>query len=239
MKTSTIFLTSILVIGLLYSIYRLFNGHGGSGLEDSFEALVYTSIFLFISSLIIILPNVRNFRKNLAAFVFLLLGLPMTLIATLGLIQRINYNRPVDLSPKYARPVNDIQYKSDSINIKVAIDSLIVLRNRETGGTKVLSSFIDTIIYSQTGDKVFISYIKKYAVNDLGNDLDPSYLFGETRNGNSWDLEETKYNMSGSYHDTISLKNAVRHFYFKKFQFLDKDSSNEMFFWKRIMHPGD
>jgi hypothetical protein len=228
---------TILGLGLLYAFFRLFTGTGGGGLGDFFDALGYTSIFLFLTSFFILIFNIQHYKHHVDTFIFMLLGLPMTLMATEGIIKNINYSREPDLTVKYQRPVSYEKFKGDSAHIEVAIDSLIALRNRQTGGAKVQYAFIDTIIYSQTGDRVFISYIKKYEPNDLGNDFTPSYLYGDTRNPEYWDLEEVKYNLSGNFQDTASLKRAVRRFYFNQFSFLDKDSSKDNFFWRKIMHP--
>jgi len=57
-------------------------------------------------------------------------------------------------------PVSREQYLFDSVNIKTAIDSLIALNNRKYGGADVLYGTIDTIIYSQTGNKIFVSLLK-------------------------------------------------------------------------------
>ena len=235
MKLSTKILASILGLGIFYSFYKLFTGTGGGGLGDFFDVLGYTSIILCVISLFILLINLRNFKRHIDTFVFFLIGLPMTVMATGSIIENISYIRPVDLTPKYLRPVNETQYVHDSSTIKLQIDSLIALRNRETGGTDIISSFIDTIIYSQSGDKIFISYVRKFAENNLGNDLDPAYLYAESKDSAFWNLEEgtpNAYIMSGSYHDTASLKKAVRHFYFKRYSFLDKDSTKKNYFWR-------
>jgi hypothetical protein len=239
MKKTSKLLVTILGFGLLYAFFRLFTGTGGSGLADFFDALGYTSIFLFLASFFVLIFNIRGYRKHIDTFIFMLLGLPMTLIAAEGIIKDIHYNREPDLAIKYRRPVGSEQFKADSAHIEVAIDSLISLRNRQTGGAKVQYAFIDTIIYSQKGDKVFVSYVKKYEPNDLGNDFIPAYLYSDTRSLHYWNLEEVRYNFSGNFQDTVNLKRAVRRFYFNQFSFLDKDSSKSNFFWRKIMHPGD
>lgn len=167
--------------------------------------------------------------------VFMLIGLPMTVTAVLGTIDQIHYNRTPDLSVKYALPVDREQYLFDSTNIKLAIDSLIALTNREYGGPDVLYGVIDTIIYSQTGNKIFVSYMKKFEPNNLGNDLDPAYLGADKRDSLFWQLTGVRYNMSGSFHDEKSLKREVRKFYFNQFSFFDSDSASENYFWKVVL----
>lgn len=236
MKLSTKFLVAILGLGLLYSTYKLFTGHGGGGLGDFVDGLGYTSLILFFSSLTIILFHVRHSRKYADTFLFLLLGLPMTIMAANGLVNSISYNRTPDLKPKYPRPVTPKIYFDDSSRISLQIDSLIALKNRNTGGTKIAYAFIDTIIYSQTGNQIFVSYIQKFEPNDLGNDFDPAYLHAEERDSVYWHLEEGPPNavtMSGSYHDTTSLKKEIRKFYFNQYSFLDADSSKENYIWQR------
>jgi hypothetical protein len=235
MKLSTKLLVTILGLGLLYSIYKLLTGHNGSGLGDFFDALGYTSLILFISSLAIIILHIRQIKKYADTFLFLLLGLPMTIMAANGLVHNINYNRTPDLTAKYPRPFTQNIFSADSLRIAEQVDSLITLRNRETGGIKVVSAFIDTIIYSQSGKEIFVVYIQKFEPNHLGNDLDPAYLSADEK-GNYWHLQEGIPNaeqMSGSFHNITDLKNAVRKFYFNEYSFLEADSLKENYFWKR------
>jgi hypothetical protein len=227
-------LTSILIGGLLYSFYRAFTGHGGSGLYDFFDALMYSSIVLFIVSLIILTVNFRDLRNHWPAFIFMLIGFPLTLNLALEIIADAEFNRTTDLSVKYELPVTREEYLSDSTNIQLAINSLIALRNEESVGPDVLYGAIDTIIYSQTGDKIFVSYIKKFEPNDRGNDLDPDYLGAAQRDSVFWRLREVSHQMGGSFHDVKTLKREVRKFYFNQFSFLDKDSAEEHYFWNIV-----
>ncbi|MBL0183921.1 MAG: hypothetical protein IPP96_17190 [Chitinophagaceae bacterium] len=236
MKLSTKFLVTILGLGLLYSIYKLFTGHGGSGLGDFFDGLGYTSLILFTASLTIILFHIRQVKKYIDTFLFLLLGLPMTIMAANGLVHNINYNRTPDLTAMYPRPFSQNIVSADSLRIAVQVDSLIALRNRETGGIKVVSAFIDTIIYSQSGKEIFVVYAQQFEPNHLGNDLDPAYLSADEKDSIYWHLQEGTPNaeqMSGSYHNIADLKKAVRKFYFNQYSFLEADSLKENYFWKR------
>ena len=235
MKRSTKFLVAILGLGLLYSIYKLFTGQGGGGLGDFFDGLGYTSLILFVTSLTIIIFHIRQIKKYPDTFLFLLLGLPMTIMGINGLIHNINYNRKPDLTAKYPRPFSPNIFLKDSLHIAVQVDSLIALRNRETNGIKVVSAFIDTIIYSQSGKEIFVVYAQQFQLNHLGNDLDPAYLSADEKDSVYWHLKEGTPNaeqMSGSYHNIADLKKAVRKFYFNQYNFLETDSSKENYFWK-------
>jgi NADH:ubiquinone oxidoreductase subunit 5 (chain L)/Multisubunit Na+/H+ antiporter, MnhA subunit len=236
MKLSTIFLVTILGVGLLYSIYKLFTGQGGGGLGDFFDGLGYTSLILFVASLTIIVFHIRQIKKYADTFLFLLLGLPMTIMAANGLVHNINYDRTPNLRAMYPRPFSQNIFLKDSLHIAVQVDSLIALRNRETGGTKVVSAFVDTIIYSESGKEIFVVYAQQFEPNDLGNDLDPAYLSADEKDSVYWHLQEGTPNaeqMSGSYHNVADLKKAVRKFYFNQYRFLEKDSLKENYFWKR------
>ena len=236
MKLSTKFLLTILILGLLYSIYKLFTSQGGGGLGDFVDGLGYTSLFLFFASLTIIIFHIRQIKKYADTFLFLLLGLPMTIMAASGAIQNFNYNKKPDLTAKYPRPYSQNVFISDSLRIAVQVDSLISLRNRQTGGIKVVSAFVDTIIYSQSGKEIFVVYAKKFEPNNLGNDLDPGYLYADGKDSVYWHLQEGTPNaeqMSGSYHNIADLKNAVRKFYFNHYSFLEIDSLKENYFWKQ------
>jgi hypothetical protein len=235
MKTSTKNLITILGSGFLYSIYKLFTGQGGSGLGDFLDALGYTSLIIFFASLMIIIFHIRQIKKYADTFLFLLLGLPMTVMAANGLVHNINYNRTPDLTAKYPRPINQSVFTADSLRITVQVDSLITLRNRETGGIKVVSAFIDTIMYSQSGKEIFVVYAQQFEPNNLGNDLDPAYLWTDEKDSVYWHLQEGTPNaeqLSGSYHNIEDLKKAVRKFYFNQYFFLEADSLKENYFWK-------
>lgn len=234
MTRSVKILTSILICGLVYSFYRAFTGEGGSGLGDLFDALMYSSIALFIVSFIIVVVNIKDLRNHWPTFIFLLIGFPLTLDFVLGVIAEEEYNRTPDLSVKYELPVTRAEYISDSTNIQLAINSLIALRNSEHGGPGILYGLIDTIIYSQNGDKIFVSYINKFEPNDMGNDLDPGYLGAAKRDSVFWQLREVSHQFGGSFHDQRTLKMEVRKFYFNQFSFLDKDSTKENYFWKIV-----
>jgi len=236
MKLSTRLLVTILGLGLSYSICKLFTGQGGSGLGDFVDGLGYTSLFLFFTSLTIIVFHVRKIKQYADTFLFLLLGLPMAIMAASGVAHNIRYNRTPDLTARYPRPISQNIFKADSLRIAVQVDSLISLRNRLTGGAKVVSAFVDTIIYSQSGKEIFVVYAQQFEANRLGNDLHPAYLFADGKDSVYWHLQEGTPNaeqMSGSYHNIADLKKAVRKFYFNQYGFLETDSLNENYFWKR------
>ena len=236
MKPSTKFLVTILGLGLLFSIFRLFTGQGGSGLGNFIDGLGYTSLILFVASFTIIVFHIQRIKKYADTFFFLLLGLPMTIIAANGLVHNIYYNRTPDLKAKYPRPFSQNIFLMDSLRIVQQVDSLIALRNRETGGIKVVSAFIDTIIYSQSGKEIFVIYVQQFEPNHLGNDLHPAYLSANEKVSVYWHLQEGTPNaeqMGGSYHNITDLKNAVRKFYFNQYSFVESDSLKENYFWKR------
>jgi hypothetical protein len=224
-------LTLILICGIVYSFYRASSGEGGSGLYDFFDALVYSSVALFTASLIIVLVNIRQLRSHWPVFVFLAIGFPLTLDYIFGVVADMEYNRAPDLSVKYPLPVSGEQYLFDSTNIQLAIEKLTALENDKYGGPDVIYAAIDTIMYSQSGDKVFVSYIKKF---DSGNDLYPDYLGATKRDSVFWQLREIRHSMGGSFPYKSTLKREVRKFYFNQYSFLDKDSANENYFWKIV-----
>jgi len=160
-------------------------------------------------------------------------------MAAKGYIQNTNYNRIADLTPQYPRPVSAPVFIADSLTISTQIDSLIALKNRNTGGTKIAYGSIDTILYSQSGNEIFIVYANKFEPNDLGNDLYPAYLSADKRDSVYWHLKEGPPNastMTGSFHDLKELKKEVRKFYFNQYSFLEADSMQKNYFWKRKVH---
>ena len=73
---------------------------------------------------------------------------------------------------------------------------------------------IDTIIYSQTGDQIFVIYMEKFDQTNTVNDLVPAYLVATNRKGVHWQLKPLSYQMSGNFHSKEILKSEVRKFYF-------------------------
>ena len=235
MKRTTKILITILICAVVYSFYRAFTGQGGSGLYDFLDAVTYSSVVIFLISLIILIVNIKDYKKHWDTALFLVLGLPLTYSAIRGTIDQYHYNRTPDLTARYSLPVSREQYLFDSVNIKLAIDSLAVMKNSKYGGPDVIYSTIDTIIYSEKGDKVFVSYIKKFEPNDWGNDLDTGYLVADNRDSVFWCLTRPRYSCGGSYHDINTLKLEVRKCYFNQFTFLDRDSTTENYFWKIVL----
>lgn len=231
MKQTTKFLFSILVLGIIYSVIRLSIGKNGSGLDDSIDGIIYTSVFLFLSSLIIIIFNYKKLKTEIITLVFLIIGLPLTILFLKGVLLKIESNRIPDLTVKYSRPVSSKQFVKDSLNIQNAINSLIELRNHQTEGIKVEYAIIDTIIYSPKADKIWVSYIKKFESNDYGNNYDTYTLLADKRNDSGWELSESG-GLSGSYENIKRLKYEVRKYYFNKYSFNPKDCKEENYFWK-------
>jgi hypothetical protein len=234
MKLSTKILWTILSLGLIYSFFRLFSGHGGSGLYDFFDAAIYSSLILFIASLTILLFNIRTLGKHKDTLVFLFLGLPLTISATRDQIRYINYNKKPHLKAEYPSPVNQTQFKTDSIGIKVALDTFVLFINREKGRGEISSAYIDTIIYSQQGDKIFVPFVMKYVANDRGKNLVTSAFYADKRYPTFWNLREAPYRYSGDFRDSVYLKKSLRKFYFNQFKFADKDSLEENYFWTKM-----
>jgi len=235
LKRTTKILITILICAVVYSFYRAFTGEGGSGLYDFLDAVTYSSVVIFLVSLTILIFNFKDYKKHWDTALFLLVGLPLTYSAIRWTIDRYHYNRTPDLTAKYILPVSREQYLVDSVNIQRAIDSLALMRNSKYFGPYVVYATIDTIIYSERGDKVFVSYINKFAPNDLGNDLDPDYLVAENRDSIFWNLTRPRYSCGGSYHDIKTLKLEVRKCYFNQFTFLDRDSTAENYIWKIVL----
>lgn len=235
MKRTTKILIAILICGVVYSFYRSFTGDGIGGLYDLFDAATFSSVVIFLVSLTILILNIKDYKKHWDTALFLLLGLPLTYSAIRWTIDRHHYNRTPDLTVKYELPVSREQYLFDSVNIKLAIDSLVAMRNGKYFGPYVVYATIDTIIYSEKGDKVFVSYIKNFAPNDLGNDLDPDYLVADNRDSIFWSLTRSRYSCGGSYHDIKTLKLEVRKCYFNQFTFLDRDSTANNYIWKVLL----
>jgi len=232
MRQSTKILLLILVSGIFFSVLQLFIGKNGSGLGNSIDGIVITSVLVFFCALIILIYNYKKLKTEISAIIFLIISLPLTFLFLKGTLLKIESNRTPDLKAKYIRPVSSKQFIKDSLNIQNAINSLVKLRNEQTGGIKVEYAIIDTIIYSPKADKIWVSYIKKFEPNDYGNNYDTYTLEAEKRNIDGWELTEGS-GLSGSYGNIENLKYQVRKYYFNKYSFDPKNSKEENYFWKR------
>jgi hypothetical protein len=235
MKKSTKLLLLILVLGLLYSIGKFARGHGGGEAQNFLEGMYFTSFVLFLSSFTILIINIRHLKHYLNTLVIMILCLPTALTVMGGIIETIRYNRTPDLSAKYPRPVTPETFIRGSLRISEQIDSLVALKNRNTRLLIISSTRLDTVIYSQLGDQVFIIYAVQYKPNELGNDISPAYLSASERDSIYWHLREGPPNaeyMSGNFHDWSELKNEVRKFYFNQYLFALKDSAAKNYIWE-------
>jgi hypothetical protein len=234
MKKSTKLLLAIFGLGIVYTLYKTLSGHGGSGLYDGLDAISNSSIVLFTSALIILLYNIKRLKSQGATLLFLLIGLPLTIIAVSEMVEKIHYNRTPDLSPIYPRPIGQDAYKFDSLNIQSAVDSWVNLMNMNQRDIKLKKAYIDTIIYSESGDKVFVPFYMEYEKNSQGRRFVTSAFFANEKDSAYWKLEEARYLLSVDFRDSIILKKEVRKFYFNQFKFAEKDSLDIDYFWEKM-----
>lgn len=112
----------------------------------------------------------------------------------------------------------------------------MTLKNRYIPLLLIRSAYLDTIIYSESGDQVFVIYAQQFERNDLGSDLSPAYLSAHERDSMYWHLSEgppkASY-MGGSFHDLPSLNGEVRKFYLNQYSFKNSDSTKKNFIWRR------
>jgi len=234
MKKTTKLLFIISGLGIVYTLYKTLTGHGGSGLYAGIEAISNSSIVIFIVSLGILLYNVKTLKSQGETLIFLLIGLPLTLLSISEIVVNINSNKTPELSPRYPRPIEQFEYKQDSLNIQLAVDSWVKLKNMNQKNIKFSKAYIDTIIYSETGDKVFVPFYMKYDNNQNGKRFVTSAFFANKKDSIYWKLEQAKYRLSADFYDSLFLKQEVRKFYFNKFKFASKDRLSEDYFWSKM-----
>lgn len=230
MKWPSKLLLIIFILGLIYSFFELVTAQDGtSAYYDVTNALTYSSIILFVASLIVLLINIKHLKYHLIAVFFLAISTPLTVSGIKYSINYLHYNRNPDLSVKYNMPVSREQYLLDSINIKMTIDS--VTSENTTG---IVFSTIDTIIYSEQGGKVFVSYINKVK-NKWGYFYEPDYLVSDKRDSNNWELADSHYVVSGTFDSMDEVKFEVRKHYYNNFRFLAIDSTAHNYFWNAVL----
>jgi len=226
-------LAVVFTAGVVYSFYKLFSGHGGSGLYDFVDAITYSSVVLFFASAAVLLTRIGQLKDQHGAILFLLIGLPLTITLANQEIENYRYDLPPDLTPPYSRPVSDREYLDDSRGVRIALDSFVVTLKRDEGRGEIQSAYVDTIVYSQTGDQIFVLFVLKMSYG-RGTKLTSSAFYSDQRYETQWLLREASFRYSGDATDSSDLRTELRKFYFNQFRFADQDSLCDNFFWKKM-----
>lgn len=124
MKKSPRILLAIFVVGLTTSFIRLLTGTGGSGIGDFLDAIVYSSIILFLASIMIMILGFNQLKSNTTIWFFLLISVPFTFLYAynLGFDKLINTTTPNDFLYNAA---DGKDYSLDSLQLTLLVDSLI------------------------------------------------------------------------------------------------------------------
>lgn len=229
MKRSTQILGIIFLLGIVYTAFEIFSASdGASAYYDGSAALTISSIILFISSIVIAVIYIRKIKDHLGIIVFLLFGTPLTISGITNLIDNLHSNRDPDLTVRYELPVTREELYRDSIQIVNEIDSIVAHQDE----SKILGASIDTMIYSQKGDKIFVSYIKTVQ-SEWGNYYEPGYLVANKYVHNNWHWTDCRYVIDGDYNDPNDLKLDIRKHYFNNFTLVDSLADN--YFWSAVL----
>lgn len=212
---------------------------GGAYADYAAYFIIIGSISLFLASLFFIIIH-RLHSDSLVSFIFpvfmLLLSLPFTIRKMVIRYNQYQFNRPPDLTPRYERPVDSERFLKDSIRVLNHIEKNVQRQNDRSGGPYILDVKIDTIIYSERGDKIFIAYAEFFEPNDWGNDVDVAYLIGESKEYGNWNLKTPVVNIGGSYSSFEELKTQVRKILFHNFVFGEENQKSKKYFWRSIMN---
>ncbi len=230
-------LLSLTTIGVVIGILSLFSGKtGGAELDDASRILLLTSVLVSITSLIFLAINIRIRRSLLSPLVFLIISFPGTSVVVKASFNFWRINRRPDLNADYNSPVSSKQYQIDSIQVANYIEIEKQVYNNQYGGQDITDSIVDTLIYSQSGDKIFVIYGKQFEKNSPWNDLDAAYLVAHRKDSSGWDFyEPAESYTSGTYHSMKELKIKTRKLYFNQFKFSDSFKGTQEYFWDRVI----
>lgn len=155
LKSTIKILYFVLVAGILISVIRLFSGTGGSGLGDFIDSLIWTSVALFLSSIIVLLTNFHVYKKSGQLWLLLLISFPLSVkFANHAYIYSL-VKLQATTTPEYYlinNPVNKKQYEADVRALTNHIDSLIDVKIVYKPAEKALRYF-DGKDYNDTIDR--------------------------------------------------------------------------------------
>lgn len=263
MKHGIKLLYGILAVGILISIFHMFNDHGGSALGNVISTLTITSLILFIATIVFILISFKQNSREISVWILLLLSCPLALMSMTHLTEEL-YLKLIDTTTPhefvYTQTVAPEKYYADKIHLQWLIDSLINVKTIERPSVLALryfngktykdsierdwaidlphkieykESIIDTLFYSEK-DQVIAGLLINKVFNNYSGKIE---YFGKGFVFNETDWKPfvmLQYSVTG-YDNYELCSKRLRYYYLKKIGTYDGHyNMNDIRFLKQI-----
>ena len=192
-------LYGILAVGIIISIFHIFNDKNGSGLGNVIDTFTITSVILFLSTIVFILISFKKNIRKISVWFLLILSCPLAIMSMTHLTKEYSLKIAETTTPKefvYNVKVDPKTYELDKIKIQKLIDSLIKVKIVERPAELALRYFngktyndtiergtaidlpekveykktiIDTLFYSENGNEIIAGLLINKVFNEYQN----------------------------------------------------------------------
>jgi hypothetical protein len=145
-------LYGVLAVGLIISIFHIFNDKNGAGLGNVIDTFTITSIILFLSTLIYLLLSFKENIKKISVWLLLILSCPLAIMSMTHLTKEYALELTETTTPKEF--LNNVKidksiYDHDKLIIQNLVDSLIKVKTVERTG-ELASRYFNGKTYNDT-----------------------------------------------------------------------------------------
>lgn len=187
-------LYGILAVGIIISILHIINDKNGSGLGNVIDTLRFTSIILFLSTIVFILLSFKKNIRKISIWFLLILSFPLAIMSMTNLTKEFSLKITETTTEKefvYNVKVDQKIYERDKI--KILVDSLLEIKIVERPAELALryfngktyndtierdwaiglpekveykESIIDTLFYSENGNQIVAGLLINKVFNE-------------------------------------------------------------------------
>ena len=192
-------LYGILAVGIIVSIFHVFNDKNGSGLGNVIDTFTITSIILFLSTIVFILISFKKNIRKISVWFLLILSCPLAIMSMTHLTKEYSLKITETTTSEefvYNVRVDSKTYELDKIKIQKLVDSLIKVKIVERPAELALryfngktyndtiergaaidlpekveykASIIDTLFYSENGNEIVAGLLINKVFNEYQN----------------------------------------------------------------------
>ncbi|SFS81724.1 hypothetical protein [Lutibacter maritimus] len=189
-------LYGILAVGIIVSIFHIFNDKNGSGLGNVIDTFTITSIVLFLSTIVFILISFKKNIRKISVWFLLILSCPLAIMSMTHLTKEYSLKKTETTTPNefvYNVKVDQKTYELDKIKTQKLVDSLIKVKTVRRPAELALryfngktyndtierdwaidlpekveykESIIDTLFYSENGNEIVAGLLISKVFNE-------------------------------------------------------------------------